>query len=218
MLKRFVCLALFVFVSPAWADASALASLVKTLESMHSFHAQFSQTLADAQGKTLQQLQGDLYVQKPGKLHWQSYQPLPQQVITDGKTLWVYDEDLEQVTVKPFSGELSQTPALLFSGSTAEIDKSYVVEVVVEDVVDAVADRSASAFDKRYKLTPRNKKSMFTALMVGLKGEKVVSLVMFDSLGQKTQIDFSQVDMNASIAADLFTFVPPAGVDVLVDE
>lgn len=194
----------------AVATSETSQQLVQALQKLHSFKADYTQTLTDKSGKVLQSLDGYLVISKPNKVFWLSRDPFPQQVITNGKKIWVYDQDLDQVTVKPFTDDYASTPALLFSGDTDKLTKSFNVS--------ALALKDTKNSEKGYSLTPKTQGGLFARLDIILNQQSYPSVLkLHDELGQVTQITLSQFKPNYAVKASLFDFVAPEGVDVLYD-
>ena len=108
------------FSTVAFAEA-ALDSFIKRLDVVSSMETHFEQVTLDQSGEVLQSLSGTLTVARPGKMRWQTEPPYEQLVVSDGELVWVYDMDLEQVTIRQLEAKLQDTPALLLSGNTSEI-------------------------------------------------------------------------------------------------
>ncbi|MEX0951375.1 MAG: outer membrane lipoprotein chaperone LolA, partial [Gammaproteobacteria bacterium] len=96
------------------------------MDEVQSLQTEFTQDLYDEAGTKIDSASGMLYLQRPGKFHWQYQQPYEQQILTDGETLWIYDSDLEQVTVRDVANNLQSTPAAILGG-TANIDELYEI-------------------------------------------------------------------------------------------
>ena len=130
LLKSIVSLLSLPLALGAYAsdDGGDIQQLLDLLEPIVSLSAQFEQHMVDANGVELQQSNGLFQVAKPNSLRWIVEQPMPQQVISDGNSLWVYDPDLEQVMVQPFTGDIQSAPAMLFSGDLQALDSAYLVE------------------------------------------------------------------------------------------
>lgn len=188
-------LALSVSANPATELANKLAKVT-------AMTASFAQTITDAEGKLLQQSQGIVEVKQPQQLYWETQTPYQHTVITDGKTLWLYDVDLEQATQEPFSGNLAQTPALLLSGDASLIEQTYRVES------DA----------KGYRLLPIDPDNLFSELHLQFDGQYITAMILKDSFGQQTLISLSNVLLNPAIKDSRFHFVPPEGIDVINNE
>lgn len=187
--------------------ADALTDLNHRLKKLDHFSAHLSQLIMPAEGKKPYRVSGLLQVQKPNQLYWETFAPMPQVIVADGKQLWIYDKDLDQVTVKPMSHEFEATPALLFSGRAEQIAAAYRVKIW------ATGQANTTGFE----LTPKSKKSTFKKLILIFNQRSLQAMDLQDPLGQATHIEFSQVQMNTKIDQQKFHFVPPKGVDVVKD-
>jgi len=194
----------FVFAPTVQADPESLERLHDKLQDMRSFKAEFTQTVMDGNGAMMQTSQGEIAVKRPGLLYWQVYAPLEQLLVSDGIKLWSYDPDLEQVTVQAVDQRLSQTPALLLSGEVEGLSDSYEID-------------SVQLGDKvwQFQLIPKQPDSLFEQLRLTFSGETLVQMHLLDSLGQRSSLEFNNVKMNPQLENDMFTFVPPEGVDVI---
>lgn len=187
-------------------DPASAAELGTRLAPMKSMRARFDQAVISADGYVLQEVSGTLAVARPGKVRWHSEEPFEQLVVSDAETLWLYDPDLEQVTVRPFSNDISRTPAVLFIGETQSLEQDYRV----------AAERDASRV--RYLLQPRSDEALYERIVLEFEGGTPTGMALWDSLGQMTRIGFTEVEVNAELDAVEFSFTPPPGVDILVDE
>lgn len=185
----------------------ATTALRNKLEAMDSFSANFQQTLYDESDQELQQSQGAAKLKRPGHLYWATQSPYENLMIADNKTLWRYDIDLEQVTRQPLDKNLSQTPALLLSGEVANIDKNFVVRRTEQ-----------GAGQTTFVLEPKRSDSLLRQLSLTFKADAISSMRIVDDLQQRTDIEFSDVVVNAKIDADVFKFEVPPGVDLLTNE
>ena len=180
--------------------ASASQQLQQLLQPISSLSAQFEQQTIDANGIEIQRATGQLQLAQPYKLHWVVSEPMPQQLISDGQTLWLYDEDLEQVIVQSVDSSLNSTPIMLFSGDLQRLNLSY-----------SVLQTSKGVFE----LTPVQNESLFASIRLNFNDKIPTSLVMTDNLGQITRINLTSVSVNREIPEDLFTFKIPDGADVI---
>ncbi|MFA0812122.1 outer membrane lipoprotein chaperone LolA [Microbulbifer epialgicus] len=198
---RNLLMSLTVATSAAWADATE--DLSKLLQPLSALSGNFKQTLKDERGKVTQESNGNFSVQRPGKLRWKTGEPYAQLLVTNNKTLWLYDPDLEQVTVRPVDARMKETPALLLGGKVEDIRNSFNVNLK----------------DGVYHLTPKNPKAPFKAMEIHFSENGLPSLMTVrDSMGQTTKIEFSGVKANPKLSASIFNFKPPAGTDIIKDE
>ncbi|MFC6631691.1 outer membrane lipoprotein chaperone LolA [Microbulbifer taiwanensis] len=200
-LLRNSLVALGVFAGTAWADATD--ELSRLLQPLAALSGNFQQTLLDERGEVLQKSSGNFSVQRPGKLRWQTGEPFPQLLVTNNKKLWLYDPDLEQVTVRPVDKRMKETPALLLGGKVEEIRGSFNV----------------SSKKGGYHLTPKNASAPFKTMEIRFSGNGLPSgMTVRDGMGQTTKIKFSGMQANPKLSNSIFNFKPPKGTDVIRDE
>jgi len=172
------------------------------LANTKTLQASFKQTLRSYNGEVLQQTNGQFYLHRPGKFRWNYVAPYEQEIVSDGERIWIYDVDLEQVTVQKQVEGLSATPmALLENGKTLH-ESFKVVEL----------DNKAGIY--RLKLLSKNADSDFGEIVVGLDKTGLRFLQLHDQFEQVTDIVFDDLQLNTKLASDLFQFKPPQGVDV----
>ncbi|MDC1512838.1 outer membrane lipoprotein chaperone LolA [Porticoccaceae bacterium] len=170
------------------------------LQPITSLSARFQQQITDGDGYELQASEGLFQVSQPNRLRWVVETPMPQQIIADGVTLWIYDPDLEQVIIQPFNDDIAATPAILFSGDLDQLDDAYFVTQLAEG---------------RFELRPEQGGSLFDSMTIVFDGAKPASIALTDTLGQVTSISFTELDINPALSGDLFVFEAPDGVDVI---
>lgn len=189
-------------VADAAADARAAARLDAALDSLATLRAEFRQTVTDAGGELRESAEGSVSLARPGRFRWDYRQPA-QLIVSDGTTVWLYDEDLAQVTVRPAADSLAGTPALLLSGQ-ADLAGAF-----------QISDGGEEGGLAWSRLRPKDADGDFTELRVGVAGGELRRMTLRDKLGQTTELEFSRIERNPRFDADTFTFVPPPGVDVV---
>jgi outer membrane lipoprotein carrier protein len=186
----------------AAADAAALATVERALAALSAVKAPFTQDLVDRDGKVTEHAEGVLYLRRPGHFRWDYSKPA-QLIVSDGETLTLYDPELQQATVRHVKDTLSQTPAMLLSGTTK-----------VADSFTVTAAGNAGGLDW-VRLVPRRDDTDFRELRLGFAGAVLKRLELADKLNQVTRIELLHVDPDPRLPDTLFRFVPPAGVDVI---
>ncbi len=191
----------------AAAHASAGPSpLERFLDGLRSFQASFSQTVTDAHGRTVEQSTGTLLVLRPGRFRWEIHpngeSGAGQLVVDDGRNLWFYDRDLEQVTVKPAGAALTATPAMLLSQGDA-LDEFQVQSVGTKNGLDWV------------RVVPKAAAADFRDAVLGFAGNELKRMILKDKLGQTSTLSFDRTGRNVPVAASEVNFTPPAGADVI---
>src|SRR4030065_423763 len=123
MLKKLFIVLLISMCATA-AHAGAIESLKTFIAATHSAQANFTQEVLDQNGKRIQSATGIMQFQRPGKFRWTYRKPYEQLIVGDGARFWLYDADLNQVTVKKLDAALGSSPAALLSGSN-EIERGF---------------------------------------------------------------------------------------------
>lgn len=200
MMKKWLWVLLFAANA---AQASATDSLQRFFDEVRSYTAGFDQTVVDEDGGVTQESSGRMWLQRPGKFRWDYATPYEQRIVSDGNKVWIYDVELEQVTVRTLSGALGEVPALLLAGK-GRLDETF-----------DVAERGTRGGLEWVQLTPKNKESGFESISLGFGKGRLAAMEMVDGFGQTTRISLRQPRENPAIDAGKFTFKPPPGVDVV---
>ncbi len=174
------------------------------LSEFDSMQANFSQTLLNENGEQLEKTSGTLYLQQPGKFHWQYKEPYVQEIISNGEVLWIYDEDLEQLTIRNIDRDtIEKTPAAIILGDS-RLEKHFVqVDMGNIDGFDWI------------ELTPRDLEAQYKNIRIGFDRRRLGMMIIADNLGQTTRIDFNEVNKNTALSSKLFEFEIPDDVDVI---
>lgn len=187
------------------ASWAATTSVQQYFHELRALRADFVQQVYDEQGRLIRRSSGRMLMQQPGKFRWDYQKPSPQIVVADGQRLWSYDQDLEQVSVRPLDQALSATPLSLLSGTTP-LDASFTI--------GPARTRDGLSW---YELKPKQPQSEFRLLRIAFRGEVLASLELEDGFGQRTRLDLENLERNPSLDPNLLRFTPPAGVDVVGD-
>jgi len=188
---------------PAAHAADGKARLDAFFKGLKTMRAEFVQTLVDAEQRVLEQSEGVLLLSRPGRFRLDYLKPYSQVYVADGSKVWMYDKDLEQVTVRPQEEALGSTPAMLLSGSDP-LERNFILE--------ELGDHEGFTW---IDLKPREKDATFAYIRLALEGEVIRAMEMVDNFGQMTRLFFHTVTRNPSVTADAFRFTPPPGVDVV---
>ncbi len=197
---------------------SAVQVLQQKLSTFSSMTADFKQIIVGSKGTILQKSFGNMTIQRPGKFRWEIKKPLKQIIITDGKKVWIYDPDLQQVTIKKLDSNIGQTPALLLTSSHVFLQKSFNVFKLKMDSRLREYDNSSidlKQYGEWFKLIPKNQEALFNAIIIGFKNNKIMQMRLENQLGQNTILNFSNVKINPKLNKKLFSFVVPKQVDVI---
>lgn len=203
-MARIGALALCVAMSGvAQAAGTGKAKLDHFFKDLKTMRAEFVQTLVDSRQEVKDQSEGVMTIARPGRFRLEYTKPYSQLYVADGKKVWSYDKDLEQVTVHPQEEMLGSTPALLLS-SDVPLEKNFRLQ--------ELGDHEGFTW---VELKPRQKDANFTYIRLALEGGVVRAMEMGDALGQMTRIYFNEVVRNVKVDPSSFQFTPPSGVDVV---
>lgn len=185
---------------PARADAvDTLRSFVQTVQ---SGRAAFTQVATSPDGAKKKTSSGEFEFQRPNRFRFDYARPYEQQIVADGQKVWLFDVDLNQVTVRPFDQTLGATPAALLAGGSLERDFTLSAEPDQGGLQWAAAQ-------------PKAKESQIRQLRVGFRGKDLAAIELTDALGQRSRLDFSRFEANLKLPPERFRFSAPAGADVL---
>ncbi|MBF7731479.1 outer membrane lipoprotein chaperone LolA [Pseudomonas sp. N040] len=204
-LTRMLLVALLGFASFSLqaSEQVAIQRLTTLLNQAQTISGRFSQLTLDGSGTQLQETSGEMALKRPGQFRWHTDAPMEQLLVSDGEQIWLYDPDLEQVTIQKMDQRLTHTPALLLSGDVSQIADSF--EITLKEggnVVDFI-------------LKPKAADSLFESLRLSFRNGVINDMQLIDNVGQRTNILFLGVQMNPPIPASQFTFEVPAGADVI---
>lgn len=202
--------ALALSVLPLWALADGMGSLESFMKESQAGKAQFTQTVTspgrDGQPGRTKTSSGEFQFQRPGRFSFHYTKPFEQVIVADGKTLWMLDKDLNQVTQRPQSQALASTPAAILASATDL--NGLRKDFNLGNAPDADGMEWVQA-------EPRSSDNQLRQVRVGFAGGKLAALDIMDSFGQRSLIRFSQLQLLPSLPASTFHFTPPAGADVL---
>jgi outer membrane lipoprotein carrier protein len=196
---------LLLFALPALAADTARARLDAFAHDLHALSGHFSQSLTDANGRRGDSSEGTLALQEPREFRWQVTSPYKQLIVADGSRVWMYDPELEQVTVRAQSTEEAQSPLTVLT-DMSQLDKDFkVTELGQRDGL------------QWFRLAPVEGGQQFEAAELGFDSTGLRRMTFTDKLGNRTDIRFSDWQRNPQLPGDTFNFTPPPGADVIGD-
>jgi len=192
-------------------DASATASaeaddasaeLISLIDAFDQVTGRFAQTIVDASLQTLEESSGSLALQRP-KFRWQVETPFAQLIIADGAEMQIYDPDLAQLSLHDIDKNLGPTPLTILLGDTETLATEFTVS------------RSTDGAMQRFVLRPRSQSALFLQVELIFQGRLLERLAIWDSAGQLTRIQFSEMQLTQGIEAERFELILPEGTDVI---
>ncbi len=200
-MKRVLLAGALLFAGAA-AHADAIDTLKAFVSDVKTGRASFTQVVTSPDGAKKKSSNGSFEFARPNRFRFAYAKPYEQLIVGDGQKIWLHDPDLNQVTVRPMGEALGSTPAALLAGSN--LDKDFTLK--------ALPDEGGLQW---VLATPRQKDSGFQSVKVAFRAKQLAAVEIVDSFGQRSRLDFTQVEANASLPADRFRFTPPPGADVL---
>ncbi|MFO1331213.1 MAG: outer membrane lipoprotein chaperone LolA [Rubrivivax sp.] len=193
-------------LAAAAAAGSARADAVDTLRDfvrdVKSGRADFTQTVSSPDGARRKVSSGSFEFQRPDRFRFAYTKPYEQLIVGDGRKVWIYDADLNQVSVRALSQAIGATPAALLAG--AALERDFVLQAQpAQDGLDWV------------QATPRAKDGAFQSMRIGFRGKDLAEVEILDSFGQRSRLQFSRYEANPALPESAFRFVPPKGADVI---
>ena len=198
-------LTIFVFLAStaSTAHATSVDSLRTFVRESQTARAHFTQSVTDRNGRAVSQASGVMAFSRPGKFRWTYDKPYEQLIVGDGVKLWIFDKDLNQVTVRKLDEALGSSPAALLAGNN-EIEKFF-----------ALSEAGSRDGLNWLEASPKSKDTMFAAVRMGFAGNTLKQMELKDSFGQTTVIRFDKLERNPKLPTDQFKFAPPKGADVI---
>lgn len=214
MLRMVAFCCLFITAASACASEAALRGF---LDNVDTLQASFDQQVVDESGMILDFAQGNVYLSRPGKFRWDyegeghgdengngSVGVRGQQLVADGKSIFLFDPGLEQVTQRSMDDAITQVPSMLLVQNASALERFFSIsDIGLTDGLSWVA------------LKPKSEDAAYQQLLLGFKDGVLNTIQLFDGLGNETQIRLSEVINNADIDSSVFEFVVPKGVDLL---
>jgi outer membrane lipoprotein carrier protein len=202
---RSVLIILLCCISVSAHAASASAELDQFLQGLTSFTADFRQRLLDEDKRLVETSEGQLFVKRPGSFRWNYTHPYPQEIVGARNHVWVYDSELEQVSVKAIDDALGNSPALLLTTTRPLAELFAIKDLGEKNGINWV------------ELRPLKEDAAFNAFNIGMVRGSLQVMELKDNFGQLTQLSFGKLVRNPELDDKLFEFVPPAGADVVGD-
>ncbi|MCP3870441.1 MAG: outer membrane lipoprotein chaperone LolA [Gammaproteobacteria bacterium] len=185
-----------------WAAAGP-EQMRRFLQEVKGLEARFEQTLLNTQNQQEVKTRGAFYLNRPNQFRWDYLEPEKQQLIADGRQIWLYDSDLDQVSVQSQDSALKGTPAMLLISGEQKVDETF-----------KVYDQGSRESLDWVKLLPRDEESQFVRILLAFDEGELRRMEMVDKFGQMTRFRFYDVHLNPEFSSDFFHFEPPLNADL----
>jgi len=211
LIRDWLSIAVVSFIATGWSGSLLAADMsteqvravvVGFIDKTQGFSAEFNQQVFDTKGEIIDAGSGQLWLQRPGRLRWHYEQPWQRDIVATEERIWMYDAELEQVTIRNAGDALTATPAALLVGGIAELDQYDLSGIEKNGRADV-------------RLKPKILRGDFTEIGLTIEADELRQILLFDRFGQRTVIDFSSSAVNQPIDPLIFEFQPPASADII---
>lgn len=192
------------------ADSTELKALLNPITTLHG---NFHQVIQNEAGKALQTCAGKLWIKKPGQFRWEVLGQEPRVIVADGKKVWDYDKELEQVTIQTLNKGHAAAPIFFLTGNVNALNTEFNIKKMT-----LIRGRCLKDSDNCFELRPKNSDGAFQRIKIGFKMNILNEMELLDQLGQISLFHFKEMRLNANIPESQFRFTPPKGIDVLTND
>lgn len=186
-------------------NEDAIKHLISVLAKSNSIQADVEQLTLDQGGVELEEVTARLVMEKPDHFYWALLEPYEQLTVTNGEKIWIYEPDLDQVTIQFFERGLGRTPLSLLTDDIDTLRLAYWVSM------DPLPDNLGT----RYLLLPKEPGSQLESLSLTFYGDVLEQMQYETTLGQKTSLTFSNMEINMELDPGVFEFDPPGGIEII---
>jgi|FLOH01.1.fsa_nt_gi outer membrane lipoprotein carrier protein len=187
------------------AQAAAIQRLDDLLQGINTLAADVVQLIVESDGGVLEESEIQMYMKKPDGFYWETLTPFPELIVTDGKKLWNYQPDLEQVVVEDWDSSRSELAVQLLNGQTSNLSDEYTIE----NVTDLDSEY------QEFELTPISTDSVYRLITINFLLLDLESIYLNNKNGQQTVWRFENVERNQEIADSVFKFVAPDNIEII---
>ena len=187
----------------ASGSGPARSELERFTAELEGFQAEFVQTVKSQDGRVQDQTHGKVWLQSPDKLRWVYSGEFPETIVADGGNIWIYDESLQQVTVKPQTDQAADSPLMILA-DVSRLDQQFQVT--------ELGDFEGMLL---LELKSLDDESQFERILLGLDSSGIRMMAMEDAFGQRTEVHFENMLKNSPMDPQLFKFTPPEGADLV---
>ncbi|MCB1758475.1 MAG: outer membrane lipoprotein chaperone LolA [Gammaproteobacteria bacterium] len=200
-IKNLLAVTLLLLVHPLHADEAG-SRLSRYLQNLTTLEAEFEQSVLNENLSQAVRSQGIFYLQRPDKFRWDYIEPERQQIVADGRQIWLYDPELEQVSVQSQQSALKGTPAALLISGEPVSNSFELIDIGRSQNLDWI------------ELIPRDPESQFVRILLAFANDELLRMEMADKFGQVTRFQFHEIKRNPEFRSTFFKFVPPENTDI----
>ena len=190
---------------PALGQETAIDELGSLLTGIDTLSAEVLQLIVESDGGVLEQSEIQMHLKKPDGFYWETIDPFPELIVTNGELLWNYQHDLEQVVIENWDNRDSELAAQLLNGRTENLADEYTVELISDNQL------------ANFILSPTALDSVYEQITIRFVATDLDVIHLDNKNGEQTVWEFSNIEKNHSLADSLFEFEPPEGIDIIAN-
>ena len=180
-----------------------IVKLDKLLSNIDTITAEINQLIAESDGGILEESQIIMHIKRPEGFYWETVTPFPELLVTNGKRLWNYQPDLEQVVIEDWNPDQSALAAQLLYGKTENLEEDYYIVAI-----DAEQSQT-------FELKPKSPDNLYELITISFINSSLELIYIENSSGERTAWQFTSSDINPPLGEDLFEFIPPDGIEII---
>ena len=180
-----------------------IVKLDKLLSNIDTITAEINQLIVESDGGILEESQIIMHIKRPEGFYWETVTPFPELLVTNGKRLWSYQPDLEQVVIEDWNPDQSALAAQLLYGKTENLEEDYYIVAI-----DAEQSQT-------FELKPKSPDNLYELITISFINSSLELIYIENSSGERTAWQFTSSDINPPLGEDLFEFIPPDGIEII---
>ena len=203
MKEMISAISMLILSATTFGQEGPVAKLDKLLQDIDTITAEVNQLIVESDGGVLEESQIIMHIKRPDGFYWETVTPFPELLVTNGKRLWNYQPDLEQVVIEDWNPDQSALAAQLLYGKT---------ENLVEDYYIVAIDAEQS---QTFELKPKSPDNLYELITISFINSSLELIYIENSSGERTAWQFTSSDINPPLGEDLFEFIPPDGIEII---
>ena len=203
MKEMISAISMLILSATTFGQEGPVAKLDKLLSNIDTITAEINQLIVESDGGILEESQIIMHIKRPEGFYWETVTPFPELLVTNGKRLWNYQPDLEQVVIEDWNPDQSALAAQLLYGKTENLEEDYYIVAI-----DAEQSQT-------FELKPKSPDNLYELITISFINSSLELIYIENSSGERTAWQFTSSDINPPLGEDLFEFIPPDGIEII---
>ena len=203
MNRMISAMSVLILSATSFGQERPMVKLDKLLSNIDTITAEINQLIVESDGGILEESQIIMHIKRPEGFYWETVTPFPELLVTNGKRLWNYQPDLEQVVIEDWNPDQSALAAQLLYGKTENLEEDYYIVAI-----DAEQSQT-------FELKPKSPDNLYELITISFTNSSLELIYIENSSGERTAWQFTSSDINPPLGEDLFEFIPPDGIEII---